>query len=118
MQKNNTTDNGFVTIMNDFQFMPKIMKQLAWVQFFSWFALFSMWIYTVPPLHNTFTERQTLHLRRTTRVNQVGEMFANYNLIAALRSFITAIGKIYESKIHALYCISMQGLVLYPSISY
>jgi maltose/moltooligosaccharide transporter len=29
MQKNNTTDNGFVTIMNDFQFMPKIMKQLA-----------------------------------------------------------------------------------------
>jgi maltose/moltooligosaccharide transporter len=21
--KNNTTDNGFVTIMNDFQFMPK-----------------------------------------------------------------------------------------------
>jgi maltose/moltooligosaccharide transporter len=23
MQKNNTTDNGFVTIMNDFQFMPK-----------------------------------------------------------------------------------------------
>jgi maltose/moltooligosaccharide transporter len=25
--------------MNDFQFMPTIMKQLAWVQFFSWFAL-------------------------------------------------------------------------------
>jgi maltose/moltooligosaccharide transporter len=45
MQKNNTTDNGFVTIMNDFQFMPTIMKQLAWVQFFSWFALFSMWIH-------------------------------------------------------------------------
>ncbi|MEO0059533.1 MAG: hypothetical protein RLZZ312_1180, partial [Bacteroidota bacterium] len=38
MQKNNNTENGFVTIMNDFQFMPKIMKQLAWVQFFSWFA--------------------------------------------------------------------------------
>jgi maltose/moltooligosaccharide transporter len=31
--------------MNDFQFMPTIMKQLAWVQFFSWFALFSMWIH-------------------------------------------------------------------------
>ncbi|MBK8493351.1 MAG: MFS transporter [Saprospirales bacterium] len=26
--------------------MPKTMKQLAGVQFFSWFALFSMWIYT------------------------------------------------------------------------
>jgi maltose/moltooligosaccharide transporter len=48
MQKNNTTDNGFVTIMNDFQFMPKIMKQLAWVQFFLGLRFFSMWIYTVP----------------------------------------------------------------------
>jgi maltose/moltooligosaccharide transporter len=26
--------------------MPKAMKQLAWVQFFTWFALFSMWIYS------------------------------------------------------------------------
>lgn len=26
--------------------MPKTMQQLSWVQFFSWFALFSMWIYT------------------------------------------------------------------------
>jgi hypothetical protein len=50
MQKNNTTDNGFVTIMNDFQFMPKIMKQLAWVQFFSWFALFPCGF---TPLHTT-----------------------------------------------------------------
>jgi maltose/moltooligosaccharide transporter len=49
--------------------------------------LFSMWIYTTWLLTNTFTERQTLHLRRITRVNQVGEMFANYNLIAALAAF-------------------------------
>jgi len=26
--------------------MPKAMKQLAYVQFFTWFALFSMWIYS------------------------------------------------------------------------
>jgi maltose/moltooligosaccharide transporter len=58
--------------------------------------LFSMWIYTLAGLHNTFTERQTLHLRRITRVNQVGEMFANYNLIAAPPCFYTtAISKIY-----------------------
>ncbi|MDH5413424.1 MAG: MFS transporter, partial [Flavobacteriaceae bacterium] len=48
MQKNSKIENGFVTIMNDFQAMPKVMKQLAWVQFFSWFALFSMWIYMTP----------------------------------------------------------------------
>ncbi|MDT8392270.1 MAG: MFS transporter [Bacteroidales bacterium] len=38
--------NGFVEVINDLYRMPKTMKQLAIVQFFSWFALFSMWIYT------------------------------------------------------------------------
>lgn len=37
---------GFVVVINDLYKMPKTMKQLAVVQFFSWFALFSMWIYT------------------------------------------------------------------------
>ncbi|MCL7970370.1 MAG: MFS transporter, partial [marine benthic group bacterium] len=46
MQYGGRHDTGFVTIMNDFQDMPPTMKQLAWVQFFSWFALFAMWIYT------------------------------------------------------------------------
>ena len=37
---------GFVSVLNDLNMMPKTMKQLAIVQFFSWFALFAMWIYT------------------------------------------------------------------------
>jgi len=41
-------EGGFVTVFNDFYKMPKTMKQLAVVQFFSWFALFAMWIYTTP----------------------------------------------------------------------
>jgi maltose/moltooligosaccharide transporter len=28
--------------------MPRTMRQLAWVQFFTWFALFCLWIYFVP----------------------------------------------------------------------
>lgn len=89
LQKNNKTKNGFVTIMNDFQSMPNIMKQLALVQFFSWFALFSMWIYT--------TGAVTEHIYGTTNTtseafnigaNQVGAMFANYNIIAAAVAFL------------------------------
>ncbi len=38
--------SGFVQIVRDFQNMPRTMVQLAFVQFFSWFALFAMWIYT------------------------------------------------------------------------
>lgn len=37
---------GFVEVMADLMNMPKTMKQLAVVQFFSWFALFAMWIYS------------------------------------------------------------------------
>lgn len=44
--KKNQTDGGFVIVINDLFRMPKTMGQLAVVQFFSWFALFAMWIYT------------------------------------------------------------------------
>jgi len=45
-QRDNVSDNATIGIFNDLILMPKTMKQLAWVQFFSWFALFAMWIYT------------------------------------------------------------------------
>jgi maltose/moltooligosaccharide transporter len=38
--------HGFAVVINDLFRMPKTMGQLAIVQFFSWFALFAMWIYT------------------------------------------------------------------------
>jgi maltose/moltooligosaccharide transporter len=38
--------SGISEIIYDFQHMPKTMKQLGLVQFFSWFALFSMWVFT------------------------------------------------------------------------
>ena len=98
MQKNNTTDNGFVTIMNDFQFMPKIMKQLAWVQFFSWFALFSMWIYTTLAVtQHIYGTTDTTSEAYNTGANQVGEMFANYNLIAAIAAFLLPVLAKYTS---------------------
>lgn len=37
-----------IEIFKDFGTMPKTMIQLAFVQFFSWFALFAMWVYSVP----------------------------------------------------------------------
>lgn len=46
LQKSGRSKLGMVEIFNDFNVMPKTMVQLAFVQFFSWFALFAMWIYT------------------------------------------------------------------------
>ncbi len=81
--------NGFVEIMDDMNFLPNTMKKLAVVQFFSWFALFAMWIYTTPALAQ--------HLYNTTDAtskayndigNWVGVLFGAYNLFAALLAFL------------------------------
>jgi maltose/moltooligosaccharide transporter len=88
LQINGRFNNGFITIINDFQDMPRTMRQLAGVQFFSWFALFSMWIYT--------TAAVTSHVYGATDANSnlynqganwVGVCFAVYNLVAALIAF-------------------------------
>jgi maltose/moltooligosaccharide transporter len=85
--------------MNDFQFMPKIMKQLAWVQFFSWFALFSMWIYTTLAVtQHIYGTTDTTSKAYNTGANQVGEMFANYNLIAAIAAFLLPLLAKYTSR--------------------
>lgn len=81
--------NGFVTMVGDIQSMPKLMKQLAVVQFFSWFALFSMWIYTTGAVtEHIYKTTDTTSDAYNTGANQVGEMFANYNLVAAVFAFL------------------------------
>ena len=46
LKKSGKNNGGLVVVINDLFNMPKTMGQLAVVQFFSWFALFAMWIYT------------------------------------------------------------------------
>lgn len=79
---------GMLEIFTQLFSMPKTMKQLAVVQFFTWFALFSMWIYT--------TNAVTKHVYGTTDsaselynkgANWVGVCFAVYNGFAAVFAF-------------------------------
>ncbi|NWM24712.1 SLC45 family MFS transporter, partial [Escherichia coli] len=39
---------GILEIVEDIRSMPPLLKRLAIVQFFTWYGLFAMWIYTVP----------------------------------------------------------------------
>jgi len=50
MRKTGKDQNGFMEVVNDLFAMPETMRQLAVVQFFSWFAMFSMWIYGTPAI--------------------------------------------------------------------
>ncbi|HET8624936.1 MAG TPA: MFS transporter [Gemmatimonadales bacterium] len=80
--------SGFVTIMNDFQDMPRTMRQLAWVQFFSWFALFAMWIYTTAAVtRHIYGATDTTSALYNEGANWVGVGFATYNGVAALVAF-------------------------------
>ncbi|MFZ4068498.1 MAG: MFS transporter [Caulobacterales bacterium] len=45
LQAQGKTDNGFMEVITDLFDMPETMRQLAVVQFFTWFGLFAMWIY-------------------------------------------------------------------------
>ncbi len=81
--------NMFTTIMADLHHMPPTMRRLAVVQFFSWFALFAMWIYTtaaVTEIH--FGSSDPTSAAYNEGANWVGVLFAAYNGFAALAALV------------------------------
>jgi len=79
----------FATILDDLANMPLAMRQLAPVQFFSWLALFAMWIYTTPAVaqaHFGATDPQSEAFNRGA--NWVGVLFAAYSGFAALAAVV------------------------------
>ena len=84
-----SNDGGFVTVFNDFYKMPKTMKQLAVVQFFSWFALFAMWIYTTPAVtHHIYGATDPTSELYNEGADWVGVLMAVYNGFAAVMAFV------------------------------
>jgi maltose/moltooligosaccharide transporter len=68
--------------------MPKTMKQLAYVQFFSWFALFAMWIYTTPAVtRHIYNATDTSSALYNQGADWVGVLMAVYNGFAAIAAF-------------------------------
>ncbi|PZU76531.1 MAG: MFS transporter [Brevundimonas sp.] len=87
MQRRRIT-NAATEILNDIFRMPETMRGLAVVQFFSWFALFAMWIYTtaaVTRVHYGATD--TTSAAYATGADWVGVLFGVYNGVAALAAF-------------------------------
>jgi maltose/moltooligosaccharide transporter len=76
---------GLVHIVKDLNTMPKTMVQLAYVQFFSWFALFAMWIYTTPAVtSHIFHTLNPKSQAYNDGADLVSKLFGDYNGIAAL----------------------------------
>lgn len=65
--------------------IPKVMWQLLLVQFFSWFALFSMWVYTTPAVAQHFYNTVDPHSDAFQRAGDwVGILFGIYNGVSAI----------------------------------
>ncbi|WP_374590071.1 MFS transporter [Novosphingobium sp.] len=72
-------------IVGDFSGMPEIMKRLALVQFFSWSALFIMWINTTPIVaKDFFGSADPASAAYQEGGNWVGVLFSVYNGVAAI----------------------------------
>jgi len=85
----NKYHNGFVQIVRDFQNMPKTMVQLAYVQFFSWFALFAMWIYSTSAVTaHIYGSSDPQSAAYNDGADWVSLLFAGYNGVAALAAFL------------------------------
>ncbi|MEY3350428.1 MAG: hypothetical protein RIQ50_539 [Bacteroidota bacterium] len=79
------TSSGLSDIFKDFSKMPKTMRQLGLVQFFSWFALFSMWVFTTDAVAAHvygLTGDYTNSILYNEAGNKVSSAFGVYNLVA------------------------------------
>ncbi len=82
-------DNALVQIMTDLVRMPDQMWRLAVAQFFSWLALFILWIYTTPVVAQyVFHSTDTAAKAYNDGADWVGVLFSVYNGVAALAAFV------------------------------
>jgi maltose/moltooligosaccharide transporter len=85
LARSGRTSNMLANIVGDFSGMPEIMKRLALAQFFSWSALFIMWINTTPVVAQDFyLSPDPASAGYQDAGNWVGVLFAIYNGVAAI----------------------------------
>jgi maltose/moltooligosaccharide transporter len=79
------SSGSLLDIFTDFKNMPKTMKQLGLVQFFSWFALFSMWVFTTDAVATHIyglTGDYTNSVEYNEAGNKVSSAFGVYSLVS------------------------------------
>ncbi|MEA4983818.1 MAG: MFS transporter [Paludibacter sp.] len=83
----NEEKTKFSDIFRDFVHMPKTMRRLGLVQFFSWIALFGMWVFTTPAVAQHIygvAVGDTHSLAYQDAGNWVGIIFGIYNGVAMI----------------------------------
>lgn len=103
-------EESILNIFTDFKNMPQTMRQLSFVQFFSWFGLFGMWVFTTPAIAHHIYGLSLTDTSSSTYQNAgdwVGILFLVYNAVSAVYAFfLPAIAKkIGRKRTHSLSLI-------------
>jgi len=90
LDSNEDEKSSLLDIFTDFKKMPATMRQLSWVQFFSWFGLFGMWVFTTPAIAQHIyglphTDSSSSSYQEAG--DWTGILFGIYNLVSALFAF-------------------------------
>jgi maltose/moltooligosaccharide transporter len=126
-------EGKFSDIFRNIVAMPKTMKQLAPVQFFSWIALFGMWVFTTPAVAQHvygLAVTDTKSVMYQDAGNWVGIIFGVYNGVAMIYALLLpAIAKLIGRKLtHSLsltagaiglmsiYCISNPYTLIFSMV--
>lgn len=124
IQKIKASPHGIKSIFSDIKYafldMPPVMKQLAVMMLFQWYAMFCYWQYIVLSLSTTFfgtTDASTQGFRDAALMNS--KIGGFYNFIAFLAAFamIPIVKKLGPKYLHAL-CLTLAGVAIIsiPSI--
>ncbi len=100
--------NGMVVqIVDDLYQMPGRMRQLAVVQFFSWFALFAMWIYTTAAVTSVhYGSSDPTSTAYNDGADWVGMLFAFYNGFAALAALVIP-WLVRKTSLQRAHCVNL-----------
>jgi maltose/moltooligosaccharide transporter len=80
-------DDTLISVFRYIKEMPNTMRQLGLVQFFSWFGLFSMWVFSTPAIaHHVYGVASDDHSSTAFQdaANWVGIIFGVYSGVSAI----------------------------------
>ncbi len=103
--------SGIAEVMHAVKHMPKTMKQLGLVQFFSWFALFGMWVFTTDAVATHIYGLPVTDVKSelyNEAGNKVGSAFGWYNFVAMIYAlFLPVVARMVGRKVtHAVSLIA------------
>lgn len=101
---------GFKEIVGNIANMPPVMKKLGIVQFFSWFAFFTMWSFATPAItEHVFGATDTTSQAYNDAADSVGNYLGTYGLVsmfyALILAFIASRVKINRRLLHLVSLI-------------